>query len=76
MLIQKNFRAAAKGHGEYCADKNELRVRMGRKIYRFTCGECELRFAAPARPEVVILFAPDVTVREFRRCIAELIDSR
>ena len=75
-MILKKFRAATKGYGEYCAVKNELRVRKGRKIYRFTCGECELRFAAPARPEVVFPFAPDATTREFKRCIANLIDSR
>jgi hypothetical protein len=75
MIFQK-FRTAAKGYGEYCPVKNELRVRKGGKTYRVTCGKGELRFAAPDRPEVVFPFAPDVSVREFRRCIAELIDSR
>lgn len=75
MMLQE-FRAVAKGLGEYCAVKNELRVRKGRKIYRFTCGEGELRFKAPARPEIVLPFAPDATASEFRRSIAELIDSR
>jgi len=74
MLI-RNFRAAAKGHGEYCPIKNELRVRKGRKVYRFTCGEYELRFAAPGREEVVLLLAPDAKVSEFRRCIADLTNS-
>jgi hypothetical protein len=73
MLIQ-NFRTAAKGYGEYCPAKNELRVRKGRKVYRFTCIEYEIRFAAPARPEVVIPIAPDATVRELRRAIPLLID--
>jgi hypothetical protein len=76
MTLFKNFRTSAKNFGEYCAVKNELRVRKGRKIYRITCGEGELRFAAPARPEVVIPIAPDATVPEFRRLIAYLIDSQ
>jgi hypothetical protein len=74
MLIQK-FRTAAKGNGKYCPVKNELRVRKGRKVYRFTCGECELRFAAPAQPEVAFPVAPDATVREFRRGISAIIES-
>jgi hypothetical protein len=74
MLIQ-NFRTAAKGHGKYCPTKNELRVRKGRKVYRFTCTEYEIRFAAPARPEVVITIAPDATVPELRRAIPSIIDS-
>ena len=74
MVIQ-NFRTAAKGHGTYCPIKNELRVRKGRKVYRFTCGEYELRFAAPGQPEVVFSVAPDVKVLEFRRCITELTGS-
>jgi hypothetical protein len=73
MLFQ-NFRSAAKGYGKYCPVKNELHVRKRNKIYRFICGEYELRFAAPARPEVVFPIAPDATVLELRRCIAELID--
>ena len=74
MLIQ-NFRTAAKGLGQYCPDRNELRVRKGRKLYRFTCEECELRFAVSARPEVVLLVAPDTTVRELRCWITGLINS-
>lgn len=73
-MILQNFRAAAIGHGEYCPVKNELRVRKGRKIYRFTCGEGELRFKASGRDEVVFPIAPDATVRELRKCIIYLID--
>lgn len=71
MLIQ-NFHTAAKGHGEYCPVKNELRIRKGGKLYRFTCGECELRFTAPGREEVVFPFASDAKVSEFKRCITYL----
>ena len=75
--ILKNFRTATKGHGEYCPVKNELRVRKGRKTYRFTCcEEGELRFAAPAEVEVVFPVAPDATVREFRKFITALIAAR
>ena len=66
---------AAKGHGNYCPVKNELQVRKDRELYRFSFGECELRFAASGRPEVVFLVAPDITVSELRRCISKLIDS-
>jgi hypothetical protein len=73
MLIQ-NFRAAAEGRGEYCPIKNELRIRKGREVYRFTCGEFELRFAAPGREEVVFILAPDAKVHEFTRCFTDLTD--
>jgi hypothetical protein len=73
MLIQ-NFRSAATGHGKYCPTKNELLIRKGGSVYRFTCKECEIRFAAPARPEVVLDIAPDATVHELRRGIALIID--
>ena len=73
MLIQ-NFRIAAKGHGKYCPTKNEIRVRKGRKVYRFTCTEREIRFAAPARSEVALHISPDATVRELRRSISLMID--
>ena len=75
-MIFKRFREAAKGHGKYCPVKNELLVRKGRQFYRFTCGESELRFTAPGCEEVVLPFAPDVEVREFRRSIAGLMDPR
>lgn len=74
MLIH-NFRIAAKGKGEYCPVKNELRVRRGRKVYRFTCGEFELRFATPSREVLVTHISPDATVRELRRGISSIIDS-
>jgi hypothetical protein len=54
--------------------KNELRVRRGRKVYRFTCKEGELRFAASARTEVVFHLAPDATVLEMRRSFSSMID--
>ena len=76
-MILKNFSTAAKGLGEYCPVKHELRVRKDGKTCRITC--CEdgvLRFSAPAREEVVFPVAPDATVSEFRRCIAWLVDSR
>lgn len=73
MLIQ-NFRSAAIGHGNYCPNKNELEVCRGKRVYRFTCTECEIRFAAPARSEVVLDIAPDATVRELRRGISLIID--
>ena len=74
-MLSQNFRKAAKAHGEYFPDRNELQVRKGRKIYRFTCVKCELRFSAPGRAEKVFLIAPDATVRELRRAFASLIDS-
>jgi hypothetical protein len=73
MLIH-NFRAAVKKQGKYCPVKNELRVRKGKKVYRFTCAERELRFAAPACAEVVICISHDATVGELRRGISSIID--
>ena len=75
-MFIRNFRTAAKGLGKHCPIKNELRIRRGRKVYRFTCcGEGKLGFAAPAQPEVVIIISPDATVRELRRGIPLIIDS-
>lgn len=74
MLI-RNFRAAVKEQGKYCPIKNELRVRKGRKVYRFTCEESKLRFAAPGREEVVIHISLDATVRELKRGISLIIDA-
>ena len=75
-MILQRFREAAEGRGTFCADKNEVCIRKGRKTYRFTCGEHELRFAAPGSPVAVFPLAPDATVGEFRRCITKLVDSR
>jgi hypothetical protein len=55
---------------------NELRVRKGRKVYRFTCSESELRFTAPGCEEVVIHIAPDATVPELRKGIAGLLGAQ
>ena len=74
-MIFQEFRAAAEVHGEYCADKNELRVRKSGETYRFICEEGRLRFVTPERQEAVFPFANDVTVGEFRRCIVTLMDS-
>jgi hypothetical protein len=72
----QNFHAAAKDQGEFCPIKNELRVRRGKKVYRFTCrGEGELRFTAPNEPEVVITLSADATVCELKRGIPYLIDA-
>lgn len=71
MVIQ-NFRTAAEGQGKYCPMKNELRVRKQGKVFRFTCGAHELRFASPGYPEVIFSLASDATVDELRRCITEL----
>jgi len=75
-MLLRSFRKASRTLGEYCPVKNELRVRKGRKVYRFTCGEGELRFATPGSAEVVIHIAPDATVPELVRGIARLIESR
>jgi len=75
-MLKQVFRKASRGLGEFCPTKNELRVRKGRKVYRFTCGECELRFASPGREEVVFHIAPDATALELRRGIASLIESQ
>ena len=75
-MLARSFRKASRGLGEYCPMKNELRVRKGRKVYRFTCRECELRFAAPGQEELVIHIAPDATVPELRKGMASLIESR
>ena len=75
MLI-KNFITAAKDYGNYCPVKNELRVRRGRRVYRVSCGESELRLVTSGRPEYVIAVAPDVTVRELRRTFSLIADSR
>lgn len=75
--LKRKFRTAAKGLGNYCPIKNELRIRKGRKVYRFICcGVGELRFTAPARPEVLIYIAPDATVRELKRSIPYIINSQ
>ncbi len=74
MLIQ-NFRTAAEGSGEYCPIKNELRIRKGRKVYRFTCGGFELRFVAPGREEEIFILAPNIRVDEFMRCFDDLTGS-
>ena len=73
-MLMQNFSIAAKGHGKYCPVKNELRVRRGRKVYRFTCGEYELRISSSAKPEVALPIAPDATVSEFRNSFSSLID--
>jgi hypothetical protein len=70
----QNFSIAAKGYGKYCPVKNELRVRRGRKVYRYTCGESELRISTAARPEVALLIAPDATVSELRNAFTSVID--
>lgn len=72
-LIQ-NFRTAAEEHGKYCPVMNELQVRKGRKIYRFSIGEGVLRFTAPERPEVMLPIATDATVTELSRCFTVLVD--
>jgi hypothetical protein len=74
MLIQ-TFIAAAKGYGKYCPVRIELLVRRGGKVYRFTCGESDLRFAASGQPEVVFPVAPDATVRELRSAFSSILDS-
>ncbi len=71
----ENFRAASEGLGKHCALRNELRIRKGRRLYLFTCGECELRLVVSGRADVSFLLAPDTTVSEFRRCIAALTAS-
>ena len=70
MELYQNFREAAEAHGKYFPDRNELHVRKDGRIYRFICGDCEIRFTAPKRPEIVLPIAPDATVRELGRCIA------
>jgi hypothetical protein len=72
--IMQVFRQASEGYGTYCPIKNELRVRKGRKVYRFICAESELRFLAPGSEEVVLYFACDITILEFKRCIAYLLE--
>lgn len=75
MLLQ-NFRTAAQELGKYCSIKNELLIRKDSKVYRFTCfGKGELRFAAPALPEVVIALSSDATVPELKRGVPLIIDS-
>ena len=73
MLIQ-TFRTAAKGRGKYCPVKNELSIRKGRKVFRFICGEGELRVAVSGQPEVVFPVAHDATVRELRSAFSWFVD--
>jgi hypothetical protein len=75
-MLARSFRNASMGLGEYCPVKGELRIRKGRKVYRFTCGDGQLRFAAPGREQVVIHIAADATSPELRRGIASLIETR
>jgi len=72
----EKFRTAAESFGGYCPVKNELRVRKGRKTYRFTLGRGVIHCEAPDLPEVVCPFSPDVTVGEFKRFIASLTNAR
>lgn len=73
-IVMQIFRQASIGYGKYCPIKNELRVRRGSKIYRITCEKCVLRFVAPESEEVVIPFASDITILEFKRSIAYLLE--
>jgi hypothetical protein len=70
----ENFRAAAKGLGQYDPANNELLVSEGGEIHRFSCGKGLFRHTPPSRSEIVIPIAPDATVQEFRRSFAMLID--
>lgn len=74
-MVIRNFRTAAQGLGKFCPIKNELRVRKGRKTYRFTCGEQELRLASTGQPELVLPLASDAKVYEFRKFIVLLIEN-
>lgn len=73
-MLARSFSKASVGLGEFCPLKKELLVRKGRKVYRFTCGNGELRFTAPGQEELVIYIASDATVPELRKGIASLID--
>jgi hypothetical protein len=74
-MLLDHFRNAAEGLGEYCPIKNELRVYKGNKVFRFTYGKGELRFAAPDQPEFVIPVSPDATAYELKRGMSLLLDS-
>ena len=74
-MLTQAFRNACRGYGTYCPNKNELRIRKRRMVYRFRCGESELRFVAPGREELLIHIAPDATALEFKRCFDYLIES-
>lgn len=75
-MLLENFRTVGMELGNYCPIKNELRIHRRRKVFRVTCcGKGELRLAARARPEVVIIVATDATVPELRHGISSIIDS-
>jgi len=74
-MLNQNFIAAAKDYGEYCPFRNELRVRRGRKVYRLTCGDAELRVAATGQPEVVLPIADNATVQELKCAFSLIVDS-
>lgn len=73
MNIQ-NFRTAVKRLGNYCPDNNELRVHKGRKIYRFTCSQHELRVSASAQPKMIFRVAPYPMVHELKNAIGLIVD--
>lgn len=72
-MLRNNFREAAKWRGRYCTEKNELRVRRGKDVYRFICNENGIRFAPPNQPEVELFVCIDATVSELKRAITETI---
>ena len=74
-MLHQVLRQAAEGHEVSCPAENELQIRKDGRTYRFTCGNCELRVEDSGGPEVVFLLAPDATVQELRRFLAELVDS-
>lgn len=74
-MLTQIFRNACEGYGTYCPKKNEMRVHMHRKVYRFRCGRGELRLVAPGCKQVVLYIAPDATALEFRQGFDYLIDS-
>lgn len=74
-MLDQMFRNASEGFGIYCPDKNELRIRKRKRLYRFTCCKSELQFSAPGQNDVVIYLASDATTDELKRCFTYLIDS-
>ena len=68
-MLAQPLKKAAEEFGKYCPERNELLVRKGRKTHRLIFGKSDVRIVSPAKPEVVIYFAPDITVRELKNLI-------
>ena len=74
-MLAPPLKKAAEEFGRYCPETGELLVRKGRKTHRLIFGSSDVRIVSPAKPEVVIYIAPDITVRELKDFITHMTAS-